>query len=128
MKSPKRILYVEDDQDIQTIVKLAIEAGSGSTVAICSSGAKALELVPAFQPDLILLDAMLPGMDGITILQQLRELPATKDVAVIFLTAKAQPSEIARFKDAGALGVITKPFDPLTLPHEIERLWEQRNG
>ena len=62
---------------------------------------------------------MLPGMDGITILQQLRELPAAKDVAAIFLTAKAQPSEIARFKDAGALGVITKPFDPLTLPQEV---------
>jgi CheY-like chemotaxis protein len=120
----ERILYVEDEPDIQAVAKLALEMVGGYQVKICSSGQEALDALGGFEPDLILLDVMMPGMDGPTTLQNLRADPVTAGIPVIFLTAKVQPSEVARYQALGALNVIAKPFDPMTLAAEIRQIWE----
>jgi CheY-like chemotaxis protein len=121
------ILYVEDDLDIQTVARLALEAVGGFTVTICGSGREALAtLEAAFHPDLILLDVMMPEMDGPTTLEALRRLPQTAATPVVFMTAKVQGSETAHYKSLGAIGVIPKPFDPMQLAQQVQALWEQR--
>ena len=122
----RKVLYVEDDADIRTIASLALEAVGGLTLQPCASGAEALERAAGFAPDLLLLDVMMPGMDGPTTLARLRDLPQTRDVPVIFMTAKVQASEVQHYKALGALGVISKPFDPMTLAAEVQALWAGR--
>lgn len=119
----QRILYVEDEPDIQRVVKLALEAMGGLTVIACSSGPEAIAQGPGADADLILLDVMMPKMDGPTTLRRLRELPALAATPAVFMTAKVQPDEIAYFKSLGALDVIAKPFDPLTLAQTIRAIW-----
>ncbi|MGC8763612.1 MAG: response regulator [Acidobacteriota bacterium] len=123
-----KILYVEDEPDIQTVARLSLETLGGFTLEVCSSGEEALAKAPLFGPDLILLDVMMPGMDGPTTLQRLREIPSLAAIPVVFMTAKAQPQEIQHFKELGALGVITKPFDPMALPSEVRAIWERRGA
>lgn len=123
-----RILYVEDEPDIQMVAKLALETLGGFTLEICSSGAEALERAPAFQPQLILSDVMMPGMDGPTTLGKLRELPQFAATPVIFMTAKVQPSEVAGYKALDAVDVISKPFDPMTLSNQVQAIWERCHG
>ena len=118
-----RILYAEDEPDIQAVAKLALEMVGGFQVLICGTGIEALEKVQDFAPDLVLLDVMMPGMDGPTALQRLRADPATAAIPAIFLTAKVQPSEVARFQALGALDVIAKPFDPMTLAAQVRQVW-----
>lgn len=120
----QRILLVEDDPDIQAVGQLALEAVGGFTVQLCSSGNAALEQAPTFAPDLILLDVMMPGMDGMTTFTALRQNPLTATVPVIFMTAKVQVHEVAHYKELGALGVISKPFDPMTLSNLILEIWQ----
>jgi two-component system OmpR family response regulator len=124
----QRVLYVEDDADIRTIAVLALEAVGGLTVRACASGAEALEAAAAFTPDLLLLDVMMPGMDGPTTLARLREQPGTAGTPVVFMTAKVQASEIEHYKSLGALGVITKPFDPMGLATLVQDLWRNAPG
>ncbi len=124
--SLKRILYVEDEPDIQAVAKLALEMVGGYQVMICSGGQEALDKVGGFAPDLILLDVMMPGMDGLTTLQNLRTDPATATIPVIFLTAKVQPSEVAQYQALGALNVIAKPFDPMTLAAQVAACWDSK--
>jgi CheY-like chemotaxis protein len=120
----RSILYVEDNANIRTLAKIALERLGGFSLHVCESGAEALAAIEAgMQPDLLLLDVMLPGMDGPTILEHLRRLPQTAQTPVIFMTAKVQSSEIAHFMSLGALGVITKPFQPTLLSQEIMKLW-----
>lgn len=97
----------------------------GYQVMICSGGQEALDKVGGFAPDLILLDVMMPGMDGPATLQSLRADSATAAIPVIFLTAKVQPSEVAHYQALGALNVIAKPFDPMTLATQIRQIWER---
>ena len=123
-----RVLYVEDEPDIQMVARLALEAVGGFTVEICSSGKEALERAPVFQPQLILLDVMMPVMDGPTTLKSLRGLAQFADTPVVFMTAKAQPSEIAGYKNLGALDVIPKPFDPMKLSSQVQAIWEHHYG
>jgi len=123
-----RVLYVEDEPDIQVVARLALEVLGGFTVEICSSGDEALRRAPVFQPQLILLDVMMPGMDGPTALGKLRELPQFAATPVIFMTAKIQPGEVAGYKELGALDVIPKPFDPMTLASKVQEIWERCNG
>ncbi|MDX2271144.1 MAG: response regulator [Cyanobacteriota bacterium] len=118
-----RILLVEDDPDIQAVAKLALEAVGGFTVNICSSGREALQMAPQFSPDLILLDVMMPGMDGPSTLKALRELATFPTVPVIFMTAKVQTHEVEGYKQLGAMDVISKPFDPMTLSSQINDIW-----
>ncbi len=122
----RRILYVEDDPDIQTVAAIALEVVGGFTLLTCSSGAQALEQASAFAPELLLLDVMMPGMDGPTTLARLREQMPEAATPVIFMTAKVQDSEVAFYKSLGAIGVIAKPFDPMQLAEEVHRLWRQR--
>ena len=120
-----KILYVEDDVDIQSVAKIALEIVGGLTLLSCSSGKEALN--PAtliFAPDLMLLDVMMPEMDGPTTLQFLREIPGLQHTPVIFMTAKVQVSEVAYYKSLGAIGVIAKPFDPMQLAAQVRQLYQ----
>ena len=123
-----RILFVEDDPDIQIVARLALQTVGGFIVEICSSGREALDAAPTCQPDLVLLDMMMPEMDGLSTLKALRNLPQTIETPVIFLTAKVQTHEVANYKEAGAIDVISKPFDPMTLAATLNRLWTQYYG
>lgn len=123
-----RILYVEDEPDIQTVARLALETLGGFTVEICSSGNEALSRAPGFQPQLILLDVMMPVMDGPATLRMLRGMPQFADTPVIFMTAKVQPSEVAGYKAIGAVDVIPKPFDPMTLSVQVQAIWQRCHG
>lgn len=128
MSELRRILYVEDEPDIQAVARLALELVGGFQVKVCSSGVEALREVQAFAPQMILLDVMMPVVDGPGTLKALRELPAVATVPVAFMTAKVQPQEVARYIQLGAVGVIAKPFDPMNLAHEVRRLWETSRG
>jgi two-component system, OmpR family, response regulator len=122
---PQRILYVEDEPDIQTITRIALETVGGFTLEVCSTGKEAVDKAGAFDPDLILLDVMMPGMDGPSTLAELRTLEVTKETPVIFMTAKAQHHEIRQYRALGALDVISKPFDPMHLADNIRSIWER---
>ena len=123
-----KILYVEDEADIRKIAKLALEEVGGLKVLICASGQEAIDKAPGFQPDIILLDVMMPGMDGPDTLEALQRLPDLKDTPAVFLTAKAMPIEITRYKKLGALDVIAKPFDPMTLADRVKEIWNRHAG
>lgn len=123
----ERILYVEDEPDIQAVARLALEQLGGFRVELCSSGAEALERIPLFKPDLILLDVMMPGMDGPSTLRALRNMPEGRDRPVVFMTAKVQPQEVAHYKQLGAIDVIPKPFDPMGLADKVRAIWERRH-
>lgn len=122
-----RILYVEDEPDIRAIAKMALEAVGGFTVISCASGPEALIAAHHAKADLLLLDVMMPGMDGPATLKALRGIPATRDTPVIFMTAKVQAAEIAQYKALGALEVIPKPFDPMELSAQIRRISDMRD-
>ena len=128
MSELNRVLYVEDEPDIQAVAKIALEMVGGFTVKICSSGEEALREAEAFAPEMILLDVMMPGMDGPSTLKALRQLPACAATPVAFMTAKVQPQEVAHYKSLGALDAIPKPFDPMTLATQVRALWEKRHG
>jgi two-component system OmpR family response regulator len=123
MKELQRITYVEDEPHIREIVQLALEELGGFTLHVCESGPEALDTAPIFHPDLVLLDVMMPGMNGIQTFRSLKELPAMSDTPIIFVTAKAQKHEIQQYKSLGAADVIAKPFNPITLPADIQAIW-----
>jgi CheY-like chemotaxis protein len=127
MRELNSILYVEDDTDIQTVAQIALELVGGFVLNTCSSGNAALAMAAGITPDLLLLDVMMPEMDGPTTLAGLRKLPNTATTPVIFMTAKVQASEIAYYKSLGALGVIAKPFDPMTLSNQVRKLWDEKD-
>jgi DNA-binding response OmpR family regulator len=123
-----RILYVEDEPDIRAIAKLALEEVGGFAVDLCGTGEEAVARAEAFAPDLILLDMMMPGMDGHATLRALRARGALAAIPVIFMTAKVQPAEVAHFRTLGALDVIAKPFDPMRLSDAIREIWKRHHG
>jgi CheY-like chemotaxis protein len=124
----RRILLVEDDKDIAGLVVMVLAEQAGYAVRACLSARQALEALSDFQPDLILLDVMMPEADGLSALKGLRAREATRDTPVVFLTAMAAPADMACYESVGALGVVTKPFDPLTLAPTLERLWNGRKA
>lgn len=128
MAELKRILHVEDDPSIQMVTRVALQSLGGFEVRCCSGGQEALDVVLEVDPDLILLDVMMPGMDGPSTLTQLKSLIDIRRVPVVFLTAKVQPQEQARYLELGAAGVIIKPFDPVKLPEQVRTLWAQHQG
>lgn len=119
----ERILYVEDDADIRAVAELALETVGGFSVKSCSSGQEALTDGPAFAPELVLLDVMMPGMDGPTTFRAMQADQMLKGVPVVFMTAKVQTEEVAFYRELGALDVIPKPFDPMTLADQIRAIW-----
>jgi len=124
MMQLNKILYAEDEPDIREIATLALEAIGGFEVITCPSGVTVVECALAFKPELILLDVMMPDMDGPTTLSVLNAHEALKDIPVIFLTAKILADEIERFKTLGAVDVISKPFDPMSLADQVRGIWE----
>lgn len=124
MNTLQRICYIEDDPDIQAVAKVALEMVGGFTVKLYSSGEEAVREVAAFAPQMILLDVMMPGMDGPTTLKHLRAQAALADVPVAFMTAKVQAQEIEQYLSLGACGVIHKPFDPMTLAQQVQAAWQ----
>lgn len=126
MSALKRVLYVEDDPDIREVATMALELTGELELCVCASGADALADGPAFAPDLILLDVMMPGMDGPTTLARLRESPALAETPVVFMTAKVQSQEVAALRAMGALDVIAKPFDPMQLASRLIGIFDAR--
>jgi CheY-like chemotaxis protein len=123
-KTPLRhILLVEDDPDIQEVTTLLL--AEDFDVKACSSAIEALEIAQTFDPDLILLDFMMPGLDGEEAFAEFRQIPITASTPVIFMTARVQPGEISEYRDLGSLGVIPKPFDPDTLVQTIQGMWDR---
>jgi CheY-like chemotaxis protein len=120
---PARLLLVDDDDDIRTIATISLERVGGWTVVAAGSGAQALELAAQDEGfDAVLLDVMMPDMDGPATLERLRGGPLGPDVPIVFLTAKLQPADQEHLNGLGAAGVLAKPFDPMGLPRDLERL------
>ena len=118
--SPVRILHVDDEADIREIVELSLGLDPQFEVRACASGNEAVAKAMEWNPRLILLDVMMPDMDGPATLAKLRENPKTSTIPVIFMTARAQMREIERFIGLGAQAVIAKPFDPMTLAGQVQ--------
>jgi two-component system, OmpR family, response regulator len=114
-----KVLIVDDEPDIRRIARLGLSKVGGMEVVEASNGAEGLVRAKADMPDVVLLDVMMPHVDGPTTLARLREDPATAGIPVVFLTAKAIAAELDRLKALGAAGVLTKPFDPMTLARDL---------
>lgn len=125
MPELQRILHVEDDPSIQAVARLALEVVGGFQVLSCASGQEALDRVQDFAPDFILLDVMMPGMDGPQTLAHIAQLIDITQVPVAFMTAKVQPAEITYYRSLGALDVIIKPFDPMQLAAQVRTIWNR---
>ncbi len=121
-----KILLIDDDDDIRSIARMSLSRLGGMEVVEAASGAEGVRKAQDEQPDVILLDVMMPVMDGSATLAALRLQPATATIPVIFLTAKAMPAEIERLRAVGAAGMLTKPFDPRTLPADVRALVESQ--
>lgn len=125
MKELRRIMLVEDEPALRLVATVALEKVGGFQVLACDSGADALAKYREFNPDLVLLDVMMPVIDGPTTLSCLREMNADVLVPVVFLTAKVQRKEIEELLMLGAEGVLPKPFDPMLLSQQVRELWER---
>ena len=123
-----RVLMVEDDPDIRAVAHLSLTAVGGFSVVQCASGTEALKQAPGFAPDLVLLDVMMPDMDGPTTLRALQQLPCMAGVPLVFMTAKVQPQEVLAYRDLGAADVVAKPFDPMTLPTTLRAIWTRHHA
>ncbi len=118
-----RICYVEDDEDIQRIVRMSLERVGKMTVEVVGDPVVAIERFAAFKPQLVMLDWMMPGMDGPTLFRKMKETPEVKDVPVVFITAKASQRELDELRTLGAAGTISKPFSPKDLPEQLRAIW-----
>jgi CheY-like chemotaxis protein len=121
-----KVLLVDDEDDIRRIARLSLSRVGGMEVAEASNGKDAVRVALEEAPDVILLDVMMPGLDGPTTLSALLARAETSRIPVIFLTAKAASSELDRLRGLGAKGVLTKPFDPMTLPTRLREILEPR--
>jgi CheY-like chemotaxis protein len=124
----QRVMCVEDDADIRTVLEFSLGTLGRYEVCSCADGPAAIAAAPAFRPELVLLDVMMPMMTGPQTLQALRALPGMAGVPMVFLTAKAMPDEVERLLGYGATGVIVKPFDPVRLPQDLLIYWEHGRG
>ncbi|MGC6329564.1 response regulator [Rhizorhabdus sp. FW153] len=124
MSDPTRILYVDDESDIRLIVKMALKLDPSFDVRTAESGDAALKLLTAdaWRPDLAMIDVMMPGMSGPDLLKTLRADARTASIPVVFVTARARPEDVDEYLAAGAVGVITKPFDPLQLAPQVREM------
>lgn len=118
----KRVLVVDDEADIREVIQMCLELVEGWDVLLAASGNEGLMSAQSEQPDAVLLDVMMPEMDGVATFKQLQANRETRQIPVLLLTAKVQPTDRQRFAELGVAGVITKPFDPLTLTAQIKAL------
>lgn len=120
-----RICYVEDDEDIQRIVRMSLERIGKMTVEVVSDPTLALDAMSAFKPDLVMLDWMMPGMDGPTLFREMKQRPETSALPVVFITAKASTRDLEELLAMGAAGAISKPFSPKDLPEQLRAIWSK---
>jgi CheY-like chemotaxis protein len=120
-----KVLLIDDDEDIRKVGRLSLEAVGRFQTAIAASAREGIQVAAMDRPDLILMDMMMPGMDGLTALHEIHQTAGLEAVPVVFMTAKVQRSDIDRYVALGAAGVIRKPFDPMTLPEEIRAILDQ---
>lgn len=120
----RTVLLVDDEPDIRLIGQLSLSRVGGFEVRVAASGEEGLRLAREQAPDVLLLDVMMPGMTGPMVLRELRADPSTRDIPVVFVTAKVQRHEIREYMEFGAAGVVGKPFDPMTFPDEVRRIFE----
>jgi CheY-like chemotaxis protein len=125
MTTLQRVLHVEDDPSIRMVTSVALEKVGKLQVLSCESGQMALEKAHAYDPQVLLLDVMMPEMDGPTTLDGLRKMLDMDGKLVLFMTAKVQQKELDFYLSIGAFGVIIKPFDPMTLAAQIQQHWAQ---
>ena len=118
-----RICYVEDDEDIQRIVRMSLERVGKMTVEVVGDPTKAIEAMTEFRPDLVMLDWMMPAMDGPALFQQMKLRPETNALPVVFITAKAAQRDLDELVKMGAVGTISKPFNPKDLPDQLRAIW-----
>ena len=118
-----RICYVEDDEDIQRIVRMSLERVGKMTVEVVGDPTLAIEAMTAFRPDLVMLDWMMPKMDGPTLFRQMKLRPETSSLPVVFITAKASERDLNELLTLGAAGAISKPFNPKDLPDQLRAIW-----
>ncbi|MPM04985.1 response regulator receiver domain-containing protein [Rhodobacter sp. 140A] len=123
MADLREIMHIEDDADIRQIARMSLELVGGFSVNQFEGGQPALDAAPALRPDMILLDVMMPDMDGEETFHKLREIPGYEAVPIIFVTAKASRADFDRLREIGAAEVILKPFDPMSLPDQIREIW-----
>ena len=118
-----RICYVEDDEDIQRIVRMSLERIGKMTVEVVTDPLLAIDRITAFKPELVMLDWMMPGMDGPTLFRKILETPGISALPVVFITAKASHRELEELRKMGAAGTISKPFSPKDLPEQLRAIW-----
>jgi two-component system OmpR family response regulator len=124
----QRILHIDDEPDILAVAAFAFKKIGGFTVRSANSGTQAVALAKEFLPDLILLDVMMPGMDGVQTFHSLRADPATAGIPVVYLTAKVQTHEVQALQQTGVVAVLAKPFDPPKLCRDLEAVWARAVG
>jgi CheY-like chemotaxis protein len=118
-----KVCYVEDDEDIQRIVRMSLERIGKMQVEIVADPTAAIDAILAFQPDLVLLDWMMPILDGPALFRRMRERPELRSLPVVFITAKASQRELDELRKMGAAGVLSKPFSPKDLPEQLRTIW-----
>jgi CheY-like chemotaxis protein len=119
----ERICYVEDDEDIQRIVRMSLERVGKMKVEIVTDPTAAIAAMSSFKPDLVMLDWMMPGMDGPTLFREMKKRPEVASLPVVFITAKAAQRDLDELKTLGAAGTISKPFSPKDLPDQLRAIW-----
>ncbi|MBO9376402.1 response regulator [Sphingomonas histidinilytica] len=128
MTPPIRIVYADDDDDIRELLQLSLELAGGFEVSTVANGQAAVAAVAANRPDLVILDVMMPGLDGPATLAEIRRIEAAGQVPIVFFTAKLQRDEVDRLMSLGAAGVLGKPFDPITIADDIIAIWKAHDG
>ncbi|MBF9060110.1 response regulator [Rhodobacterales bacterium HKCCSP123] len=118
------VLHVDDDEDILAIARLALEVVGGLSIMQCRSGVEAIEMACVKAPDIFLLDVMMPDIDGVDTLRRLRQIRSCRDVPAVFMTAKCSTEDRERLMATGAVAVISKPFDPMTLSSDLAEIWQ----
>jgi CheY-like chemotaxis protein len=124
----RKVLLVDDEPDIRRIGQFSLTVIGKLQVVTASNGTEALEVAAREKPDAVLLDVMMPGMDGPTTLQKLRDSDLTRHIPVVFMTAKVQRAEVEKYLLLGALGVIRKPFDPMGLSQTLRDILDGKGG
>ena len=120
-----RICYVEDDEDIQRIVRMSLERVGKMTVEVVGDPTVAIDAINAFKPDLVMLDWMMPKLDGVALFRQMQARPETQALPVVFITARASQRDLDELMKIGAAGTISKPFSPKDLPEQLREIWKK---
>lgn len=128
MNELNRILHVDDEPDIREIVRLSLEMVGGFEILQVASGHEALEKVEAFAPDMVILDVMMPGLDGEQTFTQMRQIEGFSTTPIVFMTARASGSDSETLHRLGAADVLVKPFDPMALPDQIREIWSRHHS